>query len=188
MLARVDGAMEYEERLRRRRCADGSAGASAADALSHVVLPPGSEPDWPADVRKKAAVLRYLANKLGVALPEADGDDPFVGCLPVGAPPAPHVRAWAPARHAAVFRLCNGVVQLQFRGDGSQLALMPDGRHFWYCSGSGSGDAACFSLAALPRTGSAAPLLRRLRYARAVLDRLARGGLSADAEEDSFEL
>jgi hypothetical protein len=140
-----------------------------------------------------------MGDKLGAATP-GNGAPPSP---PSPASPAPasacrlppaaaaHVRAWARSRHARVFRLSSRAVQLCF-DDASELLLLPDGRTaLLQRPGAAPGAAAeRFDLLALPpaEVAPGGALLRRLRYARALLERLAAGGPAAAAEDDSLEL
>jgi hypothetical protein len=202
MSTRVDGTLEYAERRRRRRnSGEGRSGSSSIVAPAQ--LHPAEEADWPADLRKKAAILRYMASKLH------DGDGSGAHSAPAGltaaaspaspvspaspaSPPAaaaveveaPHVRAWARSRHALVFRLSSCAVQLRFTADATQLLLTADGTHVWFDAG--GGDIACYDLAALPPAeGAGAPLLMRLRYARSLLARLSSGTPLSAGEADA---
>jgi hypothetical protein len=215
MSSRADGTLEYAERRRRRRTSgegrssgsSGGSGGSGASLGSPAQLRPDDEADWPPELRKKAAVLRYMAGKLdggeggagahsaspagfsaSPAAPASPASPGSPGSPAAAAEAAPHVRAWARSRHALVFRLSTCAVQLRFTGDASQLLLTADGANVWFDSG--DGHIARYDLAALPPAeGAGAPLLARLRYARALLARLSSGApLSAAEAEAEGEL
>jgi hypothetical protein len=206
MSSRADGTLEYAERRRRRRTSgkgrsSGSSGGSSGASLgSPVQLRPEDEADWPPELRKKAAILRYMAGKLDggeggagahsasparfSAAPAALASPGSPGSPAAAAAAAPHVRAWARSRHALVFRLSSCAVQLRFTGDTSQLLLTADGANVWFDSG--DGHIARYDLAALPPAeGAGAPLLARLRYARALLARLSSGSPLSAADADA---
>jgi hypothetical protein len=152
------------------------------------------------NVCAQATILRYMSGKLD-ATAAATAADAHATAAPAGAEDggggspgthaaAPHVRAWARSRHAAVFKLSTRAVQLQFSADASQLLLLPDGRAVWFHSGAPGAAASLHDLGALPSgaSGEGAALLSRLRYARKLLARLAVGDPPGGAAEDSLEL
>ncbi len=134
------------------------------------------------DVRTKLAILHHLASRMGAAVPTCDdaggGDDDTFAAA------ATHVRAWARTRDALVFRMSTRDVELHFPCDGAVLLLPHEQRGVvWHAAGP---DARLRRVQLTSVTGSPRPqpaaLLRKLRYARAVLDYLAADGKGEQPE------
>ena len=148
--------------------------ASPAAATAMLLRAAAPAEQTPA-LSKKAEVLRYMAAQMGAACSAPDA----VTAAAEAPPAAPHVVAWARSKHALAFRLSTRAVQLRFHQDGSQLLLSADGASVWFDRGAGG--ATWHSLAGLPaQQGADSPLMRRLRFARTLLVRLAAAGSGAD--------
>jgi len=177
-----------------RRARNAASPTSPASVAAPVVLRAASAAEASPELSKKAGVLRYLASQLGAPCSVPDS---VVMAADADAAPAPvpaHVVAWARSAHAVAFRLSTRAVQLRFKADGSQLLLSPDGATVWFDRGDGSVPVR-HALEGLPAAQAHdAPLMRRLRFARTLLLRLAATGSGADGatgdagDEEGLEL
>ena len=195
--AAQSGPLLYVSRRPRNNAASPASAADptpASPALAvPVVLRAASAAEASPELSKKAGVLRYLASQLGAPCSVPDS----VMVAPDAAPAAPapaHVVAWARSAHAVAFRLSTRAVQLRFKADGSQLLLSPDGATVWFDRGDASAPTR-HALEGLPAAQAHdVPLMRRLRFARTLLLRLAATGSGADGatgdagEDEGLEL
>jgi hypothetical protein len=173
-----------------RRARGAASPASPASPAAPVVLRAASAAEASPELSKKAGVLRYLASQLGAPCSVPDS---VVMAAAADAAPA-HVVAWARSAHAVAFRLSTRAVQLRFKADSSQLLLSPDGATVWFDRADGSAPVR-HALEGLPAAQAHdAPLMRRLRFARTLLLRLAATGSGADGatgdagDEEGLEL